>query len=635
MKRPFVSASIDDLEANLEEAIGANDSGTIKAIAFELTHRRTPRAKELADRVANLSAAGSSSPTRSQRSTLRSVAGDQSRGSKAPSHKPTAEQDRANELFPLGGSLRINAYAGAGKTSTLQMLAHSTNRRGQYIAFNRSIVGDAKDKFPKTIECSTTHGLAYRSTPDALRRSSDKMTGRTSAQQLAEILGLKKTWRVDQDHTLQPRSQAYLILETIKRYAQSGDDEIVDKHVPRHGSLRTANEQVLAEVTDFARRGAAHVWARMRSPEDELPLGHDGYLKLWALSRPQIAADFILLDEAQDTNPVVLEVLREQKAQLVYVGDRYQQIYEWRGAINAMEAIETEHSVGLTQSFRFGPQIAAAASVVLQRLGERSALVGNPALSSRVGPCIPDTILARTNANVMTALVDALNDGRSPHLVGGTGELMEMLRGVQDLKQGTPSTVPEFFGFQNWNEVEEFSKTQEGEHLTTFVNLVDSRGERQLMWALGRSVEEKDANIILSTAHKSKGREWDNVRLMDDFVKSRPEKSDDPLERERRDKDSAAELRLFYVAMTRARKAIDIPETVAEMLGIKLAAGSPEIRIGRQASAPASSPITAKYSIEIPALHRPNDWQQATPVVDRQPPAALKKRGFLARLLGL
>jgi superfamily I DNA/RNA helicase len=181
----------------------------------------------------------------------------------------------------------------------------------------------------------------------------------------------------------------------------------------------------------------------------------------------------------------------------------------------------------------------------------------------------------------MTALVDALNDGRSPHLVGGTGELMEMLRGVQELKQGTPSTVPEFFGFQNWNEVEEFSKTQEGEHLTTFVNLVDSRGERQLMWALGRSVEEKDANIILSTAHKSKGREWDNVRLMDDFLKSRPEKSDDPLERERRDKDFAAELRLFYVAMTRARKAIDIPEPVAEMLGIKLTAGSPEIRIGR------------------------------------------------------
>jgi superfamily I DNA/RNA helicase len=45
-----------------------------------------------------------------------------------------------------------------------------------------------------------------------------------------------------------------------------------------------------------------------------------------ALSNPVIAADFILLDEAQDTNPVVLEVLRKQSAQMIYVGDKYQRI---------------------------------------------------------------------------------------------------------------------------------------------------------------------------------------------------------------------------------------------------------------------------------------------------------------------
>src|SRR5690606_18232839 len=102
--------------------------------------------------------------------------------------------------------------------------------------------------------------------------------------------------------------------------------------------------------------------------------------------------------------------------QLVYVGDKYQQIYEWRGAVNAMEAIETDHEVKLTQSFRFGPDIATAATSVLKMLDEPAALSGNPTLLSRVGPCIPDTILARTNSNVMTALVDALNDGRTPHL---------------------------------------------------------------------------------------------------------------------------------------------------------------------------------------------------------------------------
>jgi hypothetical protein len=27
---------------------------------------------------------------------------------------------------------------------------------------------------------------------------------------------------------------------------------------------------------------------------------------------------------------------------MIYVGDKYQQIYEWRGAVNAMEKIETD-----------------------------------------------------------------------------------------------------------------------------------------------------------------------------------------------------------------------------------------------------------------------------------------------------
>jgi hypothetical protein len=641
MTRPYLSASIDILEDALETAIETGDRSTIEAIAHELTHRRVPRAKDLADRISGLQTPlpGMEIPRQTRPASAapaRPSSNSGSRpGAKPKGPPPTPQQEEAINAFQTQGSLRINAYAGSGKTSTLQMLAHSTGRRGQYIAFNRAIVTDAKQRFPDTVDCSTTHGLAFRATPQAYRQNMQKMTGRVSSQQLADILGLKKLWRIDENHTLQPRSQAFLILETVKRYAQSGDDEIADSHVPRHGSLSTAGAETLAKVTDFARRGAIHVWGRMCAPEDEIPLGHDGYLKLWALSRPRIAADFILLDEAQDTNPVVLEVLKLQQAQLVYVGDRYQQIYEWRGAVNAMEAIQTDHSAQLTQSFRFGPDIATAASKVLSMLGETSPLVGNGKLSSIVGHCIPDTILARTNANVMTALVDALNDGRSPHLVGGTSELMEMLRGVQDLKDGNPSNVPDFFGFQNWQEVVDFSKTQEGEALVTFVNLVESRGERQLMWALGRAVEEDKADLVLSTAHKAKGREWDNVRLMDDFLKSRPAPKDRPEDQEKRDRDYAAELRLFYVALTRARRAVDVPQALAETLGITVAP-KPIVEPAKPIIRPVQSPTPAAAQA-TPSWSPPKDWKrpatEPAPIkTEAKKPAA---RGFLARLFGL
>src|SRR6185295_16288341 len=99
------------------------------------------------------------------------------------------------------------------------------------------------------------------------------------------------------------------------------------------------------------------------------------------------------MDEAQDTNPVVLDVLRKQPAQMIYVGDKYQQIYEWRGAVNAMEQIETDSTTYLTTSFRFGAVIAQAASRLLVLLNEKTPMKGNPAINSRIGTVAPQTIL--------------------------------------------------------------------------------------------------------------------------------------------------------------------------------------------------------------------------------------------------
>jgi hypothetical protein len=471
---------------------------------------------------------------------------------------------QAVDQFQKGGSLKINAYAGTGKTSTLELLAHSTARRGQYIAFNRDIVNDAKEKFPTTVNCATTHGLAFRATPSQYKNNSQKMTGRMSAHQLADLLRLKQ-WQIDRRHTLKPRSQGYLILETLRRFMQSADAEPCAGHVPRHGSMLTAPEPTLKAVTEFALHGAKHVWGRMKDENDSVPLGHDGYLKLWALSDPVIAADYILLDEAQDTNPVVLDVLRKQPAQMIYVGDKYQQIYEWRGAVNAMEKLETDATSYLTMSFRFGPTIAEAASRVLALLGEMRPIKGNPKVNSRIGPVASRTILARTNASAMTAVIETLDAGKKPHLVGGTEELMEMLKGVRDLKEGRQSTVPDFFGFDRWEDVVEFAKSGEGDHLLTFVNLVESRGEGQLMWALNRTADEEMSDVVVSTAHKAKGREWSEVRLMDDFLRSQPRRARAG-EQPRQNGHDPAEVRLFYVALTRAKEGIDVPPTVLSLI---------------------------------------------------------------------
>ena len=76
---------------------------------------------------------------------------------------PTAEQANARDLYTTGGNLKLEAGAGAGKTSTLQLLAGvDRNRLGQYLAFNRPIVDEAARKFPSHVACNTAHSLAMR-----------------------------------------------------------------------------------------------------------------------------------------------------------------------------------------------------------------------------------------------------------------------------------------------------------------------------------------------------------------------------------------------------------------------------------------------------------------------------------------
>ena len=63
--------------------------------------------------------------------------------------------------------------------------------------------------------------------------------------------------------------------------------------------------------------------------------------------------------------------------------------------------------------------------------------------------------------------------------------------------------------------------------------------------------DERGADVILSTAHKAKGREWRSVQIAGDFRE--PKEDDDGQQRE----VPRAEMMLSYVAVTRAKLALD------------------------------------------------------------------------------
>ena len=481
--------------------------------------------------------------------------------------QPVVEQQRAVDLFLAGGNLRIDAYAGTGKTTTLRLLAAAKPGRGVYLAFNRAIAVEAQQRFPVHVYCATTHSVAFRGVRKALRYPVWKLTEALTANRILEAFPLPATISFHSGVVLEKRSYAAILRDGLKMFVQSRDRAPGPNHVPCYGVLETLSPD---QFESFARQASEHLgylWTAMLERERGLPLGHDGYLKLWALSQPQARADYIMVDEAQDLNPVLLDVLDRAECQIVYVGDPYQQIYEWRGAVNAMEQVHTRHRCLLSQSFRFGPEIAAAATIVLRKMGAKEPLLGSLGSRSHIGRVRPNAILARTNAGVITNVLRCLDQNLKCAVLGGTKELERVLADVQRIKQRQPAQSAELVGFQSWKDVMSFSTQPEGEGLRPLVNLVQEHGEMRMLRALsGCEPTEATAQVICSTAHRSKGREWNYVHLDPDFEAGfvRAARLGPAVSA----KLWSSEARLLYVAMTRAKLGLHLPRMIAKRFGI-------------------------------------------------------------------
>jgi hypothetical protein len=137
---------------------------------------------------------------------------------------------------------------------------------------------------------------------------------------------------------------------------------------------------------------SAKAWDDLTSTDGQLRFDHDVYLKLWQLSGPRLAAGYILLDEAQDANPVIAAIVENQAhAQLIAVGDRCQAIYGWRGAVDGMTAFPAQVRLPLAQSFRFGPTIAGEANKWLGILQANMRLRGYGRSTPQSPPRLPLT----------------------------------------------------------------------------------------------------------------------------------------------------------------------------------------------------------------------------------------------------
>ncbi|WP_240521708.1 UvrD-helicase domain-containing protein [Amycolatopsis vastitatis] len=287
-----------------------------------------------------------------------------------PARPPTSEQRAAVDAFRAGAHLVLQAGAGTGKTTTLTMLGASTRRRGRYLAFNKAIATEARRLFGPNVACSTAHSLAFKAVG---HRYQDRLNHpRMATAKLARSLGITMEVTIG-ERKLTTAALCYAAQRTVILYCYSADETLARQHVPWLKGI--GEEHLHDQLTQLVLPYAQRMWADLQNPErGRVPFKHDHYLKMWALTRPRLYGDFFLLDEAQDTNPVVEQVFLAQgeHAQLVMVGDSAQAIYGWRGARDVMTGF-AGRQLALSHSFRFGDGVAAEANRWLAIAGHRGA----------------------------------------------------------------------------------------------------------------------------------------------------------------------------------------------------------------------------------------------------------------------
>jgi hypothetical protein len=473
------------------------------------------------------------------------------------SRRPTPEQEAAVEAFRRGEDLVLQAGAGTGKTTTLTMLGAASRWQGRYLAFNKSIALEARRRFRSNVRCSTAHGLAFKAVGHRFQERMERP--RMATAKLARLLGITMNVTIGA-RKLQASTLCSIARDTVLQYCYSAADVLTRLHVPWPKGIRDEYEhdQLVEIVLPLAER----MWADLQSPDrGKVPFKHDHYLKMWALTRPRIYGEFLLLDEAQDTNPVVEQVFLAQgaHAQLVMVGDSAQAIYGWRGARDVMTGFRARR-LALSHSFRFGPAVAAEANRWLAIADAPIRLTGSPTVSSELAPVdTPKAILCRTNGGAIAEILTLLADGRQVALAGRAAELRKLAEAARDLQAGRRTTHRELLLFSTWGEVQDYVEwDRDGRDLLPFVDVIDEHGVDVVLQTLSRLSAETHAEVTVSTAHAAKGREWPTVRIAGDFREpDDPEETSlggDPL----LGKIEPGEARLAYVAVTRAQHRLDL-----------------------------------------------------------------------------
>ena len=470
---------------------------------------------------------------------------------------PTEQQLNCIEMSKLHNAVRIEAVAGASKTTTLTMIAAEIVKPSIYLAFNKATADEGRAKFPPHVNCQTTHSVAFSECGKEIAHKLNRPKGHyvNVAGTGSEIAKMYKIQPIfDKDKCVVTSAAIGMFAkQSVARFEQSSDKEITLKHVVYNEHVKSLDILLIAKK----------LWKDRINPSKMVLATHDTYLKLYQISEPVLEYSVIYVDEFQDSTECVIDIVkRQQHAKVIIVGDSKQAIYQWRGSINGLSTYKAVEC-NLSKSFRFGTAIADVAMKILKN---KTIVLGSENIPSVVGDvdiAQQHTMLFRTNSGLLEAAVDAIEAKMSVHIEIDTKDFTALLYSCLALEAMDTKNVKheKVLPYADWEAFQQGCK--EDAELKRMLNLVKS-GKALRSIALLEQYQEthkgdKDYHILFTTAHKSKGREWDQVILSNDFP-SHYKASGEWVGL------NEMEENLLYVAATRAKMCLQVNCSVVEAL---------------------------------------------------------------------
>lgn len=442
----------------------------------------------------------------------------------------TQEQERIFNVccgMAINEVASITAPAGSGKTSTLIGLSNKLkDKKILYLAYNKSIAQESKRKFPKNVFVTTIHSLAYQS------------------------MNIQNDMLKDKDFV------PIEISEYFNCELEIADSALKILNAFLNSSFKNFNQSMVEKRLDV--KIACEIWNLMCNRK--IKITHSAYLKEYQVSKSKNLNlyDYILLDEAQDSNPVTLDIFLSFNASKILVGDPHQSIYSFRGSVNAMNEVNSDYRLFLTNCFRCSEEIVEKANNVLSTLKENCVPMISRASFPENFKIKTRAIITRTNSKIIELLSNCFEDKNLNYTILRSPEsIFKTAIAINFFLRGEKEKIKDFdylLKFKNKKELVEYIKKTSDVELESSFRIAQRYGNglfymKNFANELYKKRKNNSSTIYLVTAHTSKGLEFDSVELKEDF----PDIMKMINEGKKTKAEINEEINLYYVAITRAK----------------------------------------------------------------------------------